>query len=86
MGGHIAVIGVLAGKGEFDPITVLMKAVRMQGIFVGSRVMFEEMTEVIRNEYTKPVVSSVYEFEDAKEAFRLMESGKHFGKIVVKIS
>lgn len=86
MGGHIAVIGILAGKGDFDPISVLMKAVRMQGIFVGSRVMFEEMAEVIQNEYTKPVVSSLFEFHDAKEAFKFMESGSHFGKIVIKIN
>ena len=85
MGGHIAVIGVLAGKGDFDPISILMKAVRMQGIFVGSRVMFEEMSELIGKEYIKPVISKVFEFEDARVALNYMESGSHFGKIVVKI-
>ncbi|NNE67550.1 MAG: NAD(P)-dependent alcohol dehydrogenase [Pyrinomonadaceae bacterium] len=85
MGGHIAVIGVLAGKGGFDPISILMKAVRLQGIFVGSRVMFEDMAEMIRNEYIKPVVTKVFEFDDAREALSMMESGDHFGKIVVKV-
>ena len=43
MGGHIAVIGVLAGKGDFNPTSLLMKSVCLQGIFVGSRQMFEDM-------------------------------------------
>jgi NADPH:quinone reductase-like Zn-dependent oxidoreductase len=85
MGGHIAVIGVLSGKGDFDPLSVLMKAVRMQGLFVGSRVMFEDMAELIGKEYIKPVVSRVFEFEDARDALKYMEAGSHFGKIVVKI-
>ncbi|MEZ5305679.1 MAG: NAD(P)-dependent alcohol dehydrogenase [Pyrinomonadaceae bacterium] len=85
MGGHIAVIGILSGKGEFDPLTILMKAVKLHGIFVGSRFMFENMCERIQDEYLKPVVDSVFEFEDVKEALRYMESGKHFGKIVLRI-
>jgi NADPH:quinone reductase-like Zn-dependent oxidoreductase len=85
MGGHIAVIGVLAGKGDFDPTSILMKAVRLQGIFVGSREMFEDMNEFIREHYLKPVVDEVFEFENAKEAFKYMESGSHFGKVVIKI-
>ena len=85
MGGHVAVIGVLSGKGEIDPISILMKAVRLQGIYVGSRAMFEDMVDMIRNEYIKPVVTKVYEFDDARDALSHMEAGEHFGKIVVKI-
>ena len=40
-GGHVALIGVLAGGTAFNPLLVLMKAVRLQGVFVGSRAMFE---------------------------------------------
>src|SRR5579863_1603381 len=47
IGGHVGVIGVLAGAGEVDPRGVLMKAVRMQGVLVGSRRMFEEMNNAI---------------------------------------
>jgi NADPH:quinone reductase-like Zn-dependent oxidoreductase len=85
IGGHIAVIGVLSGKGSFDPTTVLMKALRMHGIFVGSREMFESMNRFIEKHGIKPVVDRVFAFEDAPEAFKHMESQKHFGKIVIKI-
>lgn len=85
MGGHISVIGVLAAQGEFNPIGILMKAVRLQGIFVGSRQMFEQMNEFIREHYIKPVVDRVFDFSEAREALKYMESGAHFGKIVIKI-
>ena len=85
MGGHIAVIGVLANQGEFNPISILMKAVRLQGIFVGSREMFEVMNGFITEHLIKPVVDKVFDFEDAREALKYMESGAHFGKIVIKI-
>ena len=47
MGGHIAVIGVVAGKGEFNHLQIFMKSIKVQGIFVGSREMFEEMNKYI---------------------------------------
>lgn len=86
VGGHIAVIGVLAAKGEFNPVSILMKAVRLQGIFVGSRKMFEEMNDCISENNLKPVVDKVFEFSEAIEALKTMESASHFGKIVVKIN
>ena len=84
VGGHVAVIGVLAGAGEFDPISILMKGVRMQGIFVGSRKMFEDMNRAIEANRVKPVVDKVFAFEEASEALSYMESGSHFGKIVIR--
>ncbi len=85
MGGHIAVIGVLAGKGDFDLRSILMKSVKMQGIFVGSRHMFEDMNRLLCQHNLKPSIDKTFAFEDAKDAFRYMESGAHFGKIMVKI-
>ena len=85
MGGHVAVIGVLAGKGDFNPATILMKAVKMQGIFVGSRQMFEDMNRLISQHSLKPVIDKTFAFDEAKDALKHMESASHFGKIVVKI-
>ncbi len=86
MGGHIAVIGVLSGKGDFNPVPILMKAAKLQGIFVGSREMFEEMNTFISENLIKPVVDKVFEFSEVQQALKYMESGSHFGKIVVKIA
>jgi len=85
MGGDVSVIGVLSGKGEFNPTSLLMKTVKLQGIYVGSRQMFEQMNLMICNHTLKPVIDKVYEFSEVKDALKHMESGSHFGKIVVKI-
>lgn len=86
-GGHVAVIGVLSGKGEFNPTSILMKSVRLQGIYVGSRQMFEDMNRFLCS-YThiKPVIDKTFEFSEVKDALKYMESGSHFGKIVMKIA
>ncbi len=85
VGGHIALIGALDMAGEFNPIPVFMKAIRVQGIFIGSREMFEDMNKVTDSGKIKPVIDRVFEFDEAREALRYMESGSHLGKIVIKI-
>jgi NADPH:quinone reductase-like Zn-dependent oxidoreductase len=85
MGGEVSVIGVLAGKGEFNPTSLLMKTVKLQGIYVGSRQMFEQMNLMLcQHSYLKPVIDKTFAFDEVQEALRYMESGSHFGKIVVK--
>ncbi|MEP6900683.1 MAG: NAD(P)-dependent alcohol dehydrogenase [Actinomycetota bacterium] len=86
MGGHIAVIGALASKGEFNPTSILMKSVKLQGIFVGSRQMFEQMNLLLcQHNHLKPIIDKTFEFSEVKDALKYMEKGAHFGKIVIKI-
>ncbi|MDQ3710966.1 MAG: NAD(P)-dependent alcohol dehydrogenase [Acidobacteriota bacterium] len=85
MGGQVAVIGVLAGKGDFNPTAVLMKAVKLQGIFVGSRQKFEQMNLMNCNHTLQPVIDKTFAFGEAKDALKYMEGASHFGKIVIKI-
>jgi len=84
VGGHVALIGVLAAGGDFDPRLVLMRSVRLQGVFVGSRLMFEELNAAVEANRMRPVVDRTFGFGEAREALRYMESGAHFGKIVVE--
>jgi NADPH:quinone reductase-like Zn-dependent oxidoreductase len=85
-GGQISLIGVLAGGGgQLSLLPVLMKNVRVQGIFVGSREMFEAMNRAIAAHQLRPVVDRVFPFEQAPDAFRHLESGAHFGKVVVRV-
>jgi NADPH:quinone reductase-like Zn-dependent oxidoreductase len=85
LGGHVAMIGALSGAASFNPTSVFMKAVRVQGIFVGSRLMLEDLTSAVRLAKLRPVIDRIFEFEEAREALKYMESGSHFGKIVVRI-
>ncbi len=84
-GGHIALIGVLTGGGTFDPRLMMVKGVRLQGIFVGSREMFEEMNRAISLAGLRPVIDRVFAFGELHEALQYMESGAHFGKICLRI-
>lgn len=85
-GGNIALIGVLTGlKGDINTALILHKHIRVQGIYVGSRTMFEEMNHAIAQSQLHPVIDRVFEFQQATEALAYLESGAHFGKIVIKI-
>ena len=83
IGGHISLIGVLAG-GTVGTIMLLLKNIKTQGIFVGSRTMFEDMNRAIELHKMRPVVDRVFPFTDYPAALRHLESGAHFGKVVLK--
>ena len=88
VGGMIAQIGVLSGAATSEPLAltpILHKQLRVQGIYVGSRAMFEQMNEAIAKAELRPVVDRVFAFDQAREAFQHMESASHFGKIVIRV-
>ena len=85
VGGRIALIGVLTGAGTFNPLGLLMRAVTVQGIYVGSRAMFEAVLETVVAKGIEPVIDRVFPFDRAAEGFRHLESGTHFGKVVVRV-
>ena len=85
VGGAISLIGVLTGAGQANPLPILMKNVRVQGIYVGSRDMFEAMNRAIALHKLKPTIDRVFPFAEGREALKHMESAAHFGKIVLRI-
>lgn len=85
-GGRISLIGVLAGAGEVNPMPILMRTLRVQGIYVGSRAMFEDMNRAIARHQLRPVVDRAFTLEQAPEALAYLESGAHFGKVVIRVS
>ncbi|HZT52308.1 MAG TPA: NAD(P)-dependent alcohol dehydrogenase [Stellaceae bacterium] len=83
-GGHIAIIGARMGAGgELDRRQVLSRGLRVRGINVGSRAMFEAMNRAIAANHLKPVIDRTFPFSAALEAYREFATGKHFGKVVV---
>lgn len=83
-GGTISLIGVLTGgDGTVNPRLVFVKNIKLQGIYVGSREMFEAMNRAISLHKLRPVIDRVFPFADAVEAYRYLESGAHFGKVVI---
>ncbi len=85
MGGIITLIGVLAGGGEVSIVPLFMRSIRLHGILVGSRSMFEEMVHAVATKRIRPVIDRVFSFTELPEALQYMTTGAHFGKIVVKV-
>jgi NADPH:quinone reductase-like Zn-dependent oxidoreductase len=82
IGGAISVIGVLSGvEPAVSPRQILMNSIRLQGIYVGSRAMFERMNRFIDLHQIKPVIDRVFAWTELQDALRYMESQRHFGKI-----
>ena len=76
-GGHIALIGGLAGfGGSIAVLELLVRNISVSGIFVGSRANFEAMTAFIEQHHIRPVIDRVFEFGDAAAAFDYMDTGK----------
>lgn len=87
VGGMIAQIGVLSGVEEKLAITpILMRQIRVAGIYVGSRAMMEAMNQAIAQHQLRPVIDTVFPFRQPQLAYRHLESGNHFGKIVLSTS
>lgn len=85
-GGLISFIGVVAGAHEgVNPLYILKKGATVQAVMVGSYMMFKEMLQAMETAHIKPVIDQVFNFDQAKEALAKLESGSHFGKIIIKI-
>lgn len=85
LNGFIGTIGVLTGieASGLSLVRVFSNQLRVQGIYVGSREMFKAMNTAITQHHLKPVIHEVIPFPQARRAYELLESGKHFGKIVI---
>src|ERR1700739_58696 len=87
VGGKITLIGGLSGGAtELNPGLIFSRRANVQGISVGSTQMFLAMARAVEVNAIKPVIDKVFAFADAREAYRHMASGAHFGKIVIRVS
>jgi NADPH:quinone reductase-like Zn-dependent oxidoreductase len=85
-GGTVAQIGVLSQSDQPLPIPLILhRQVRIQGIYVGSKSHFEALNRAIVATRMQPVVDQIYAFVQVREALKRMETGSHFGKIVIRV-
>jgi NADPH:quinone reductase-like Zn-dependent oxidoreductase len=67
-------------------VLALKRNVTLKGILNGPRDRFEEMLKFYEEKKIKPVVDKTFGFDDARDALLYLESGGHFGKVVVKVA
>jgi NADPH:quinone reductase-like Zn-dependent oxidoreductase len=85
-GGAVSLIGGVGGWQQEVSLLALMRAgARILTIIVGSVAMFEAMNRAIEAHRIKPVIDEVFPFDRANEALAKLESGTHFGKIVIRL-
>ncbi|HZC43947.1 MAG TPA: NAD(P)-dependent alcohol dehydrogenase [Acidobacteriaceae bacterium] len=87
VGGTIAQIGVLSGSEERLAVTsVLMRQIRLIGIYVGSHTMMDAVNRAIEQSRLTPVVGKVFPMLEAIGAYRYLEQGRHFGKVTISLT
>ncbi|WP_137754398.1 NAD(P)-dependent alcohol dehydrogenase [Sphingopyxis sp. L1A2A] len=86
VGGHVALIGVLAGfAGPVQTGLLMAKNLRVQGLTVGSRQQQLDMIAGIEANGIRPIISDHFPLDRLADAFRHQAANAHFGKIVIDI-
>jgi NADPH:quinone reductase-like Zn-dependent oxidoreductase len=62
-----------------------MQQLRLQGVTVGSLEDFGNMLDGVALHRMQPVVDKVFPFEQARDVFAYLASGRHFGKVAIAI-
>lgn len=87
-GGRIVNFGRTAGN-TLDGISTRLlywKQISVYGTTMGTRDEFLSMIDFIESRNIKPVIDQVFALDQFGEAFKRMQQGSQFGKIVVKVA
>ena len=64
----------------------MRKSLTVNGIYVGGRDMHDQSHRALEVNAIHPVIDRVFTFDQGKDAYASMQSGRHFGKIVVELT
>jgi D-arabinose 1-dehydrogenase-like Zn-dependent alcohol dehydrogenase len=64
---------------------MLTHNVRLQGLSGGSRESFERMIAAIEKNDIVPVIDTVFDIEQTKDAFHYLRQKSSVGKVVIRI-
>jgi NADPH:quinone reductase-like Zn-dependent oxidoreductase len=85
-GGTMSLLGILAGtQGPIDTYAVFHRNLRVHGVYVGSVAMFEDLLRALDGSKLEPVIDRVFGFAEARAAYERLQSGAHFGKVVIRV-
>ncbi|WP_175965652.1 zinc-dependent alcohol dehydrogenase family protein [Burkholderia sp. BCC0322] len=88
MGGIVSVIGGLSSFAgpELGLLSLIGGIRQLHGIMVGSRAMLDDVVRLVDAKQIKPVVDRVFGFDEAPQAYAYLQSGQHFGKVVIRVA
>lgn len=84
-GATVVVIGRVSGGGgvSIEPGMLIGGAKRLVGVTAGSRAMLEDLVRFVDVNRIVPTIDKVFPFDEAVAAYEYLQSGAHFGKIVI---
>ncbi len=86
-GGRLVTCGATSGiNGETNIALVFWKQIEIIGSTMASNSEFIEAMNMVFNKKISPVIDSIYSIDEIKNAHQRLESGEHFGKIIVKVN
>lgn len=92
-GGNVWIVGYMSdydgssSSGQESPEyakEILYSQAVVRGVVCGSRDMFEDLIRCVETNKIVPVVDKVFPFDQVQEAYRYLDSGKHFGKVCIE--
>jgi NADPH:quinone reductase-like Zn-dependent oxidoreductase len=85
LGGQVSLVGVLAGaQGAIDFMSMFFSLATFKPIVVGSRRDLEDLCRTIEQHEIRPVIDSMYAFDDAKAGWSHYGDRKVTGKVVIR--
>ena len=85
-GGHLTLVGLLTGAlADRAAAADNGRGIRIDPIYVGSVQHFEQMNAAFASWGLRPVVDRTFPFEEARQAYEYLQSGAHFGKVVIRL-
>jgi NADPH:quinone reductase-like Zn-dependent oxidoreductase len=83
-GGRIVIVGNTSGpQAEIDIRFIFGKQISLIGSTMGSHQDFHDLLDLLWSGKVKPVIHGVMPLSEGCDAYKMMEEGKHFGKIVL---
>jgi zinc-binding alcohol dehydrogenase/oxidoreductase len=83
-GGRIVIVGNTSGpQAEIDIRFIFGKQISLIGSTMGSHQDFRDVLNLLWAGKIKPVIHQVMPLSEGREAYKMMQEGKQFGKIVL---
>lgn len=85
-GGSVSLVGFASGTGGgVSPLEIMTRGIQVGAITMGSRSDFEAMLSAMASAKMKPVIDSVFAFDDYEKAYERLLSGQVTGKVVIEM-
>lgn len=82
-GGSVSLLGLSGKQTPIDMNQIILKGLRLQGIYGRKLENWDQMKEMVRNGFDlSPMITHRFHFSQFQEAFKAMSSGKS-GKVVI---